>query len=291
MQEFFEEEHTEVLARAVWTHKRPSMLWLGGAAMWFTAAVAITLCAPHSTHTLDRTTVAALEHQAAEIGLTVEAAAHAAHQRAQSVANTPMMRAAILTDAATVADVMKSEFKFQLAPGEVVELFQIHDAQIDTLIRLPATAAALPKVRDRDATIVQLDGGGLRVVVGTHVDRIKDGAGYDASIAGMFMLSSPVGLEAIRQQIAEHADDATLVDAGASVHLVHQPSTAAGKTLSLPVPTAAAKLVLSVVPRLTGHRAPWLDLARNIAFVLGALMGSMFALMLVLHRRKRNAAE
>ena len=38
--------------------------------------------------------------------------------------------------------------------------------------------------------------------------------------------------------------------------------------------------------RLTGHRAPWLDLARNISFVLGALMLIMFALMLALHHRK-----
>src|SRR5215470_7609731 len=118
MQDLFEEEHTEVLARAVWTHRRPSTRWLGGAAMWFTAAIAITMCAPHSTHTLAPATIAALKHQAAELGLTIDAAIGAAHQRAQGVASTSMMRAAILTDAATVADVMKSEFKFQLAPGE-----------------------------------------------------------------------------------------------------------------------------------------------------------------------------
>jgi hypothetical protein len=311
MPELFEEEHTEVLARAVWMHRRPSMRWLGGAAMWFTSAIAITMCAPHSTHTLAPATLAALEHHAAELGLTIDAAARVAHQRAQSVANTPMMRAAILTDAATVADLMKSEFKFELAPGEVVELFQVHDGQIDTLIRMPATAPALPRVQDRDVTRVEIDGAGLRVIAGAHVDRLKDGEGYDARMAGMFMLSSPIGVEAIRQQIAEYADDAMLVDptgssvprpAGGAVgiptphlasldasrafQLVHRPPETPGHTLSLAVATEAAKLTLAVVPRLTGHRAPWLDLARNISFVLGALMGIMFALMLALHRRK-----
>ena len=286
MPELFEEEHTEVLSRAVWMHRRPSMRWLAGAAVWFALAIAITLWAPHSTHTLAPATVAALEHQAAELGLTIDAAARAAHQRAQSVANTPMMRAAILTDAATVADVMKSEFKFQLAPGEVIELFQIHDGQIDTLIRMPATAPALPRVQDHDVTRIEIDGAGLRVIAGAHVDRLKEGEGYDAHMAGMFMLASPVGLEAIRQQIAEYAEDATLVDASRDVHLVHRPSETPGHTLSLAVATEAAKLTLSVVPRLTGHRAPWLDLARNIAFVLGALMAIMFALMLALHRRE-----
>jgi hypothetical protein len=90
----------------------------------------------------------------------------------------------------------------------------------------------------------------------------------------------------IRQQIAASADDATLVDAGRAILLVHQPSAAAGHTLSLPVPTEAANLTLTAVPALTGHRAPWLDLARNISVVLGALLLIMFALMLALHRRR-----
>lgn len=310
MPELFEDEHTEVLSRAVWMHRRPSMRWLGGAAMWFTSAIAITMCAPHSTHMLAPATVAALKHQAAELGLTIDAAARAAHQRAQGVASTSMMRAAILTDAATVADVMKSEFKFQLYPGEVVELFQVHDGQIDTLIRMPATAPALPGIQDRDVARVEIDGAGLRVIAGAHVDRLKDGEGYDARVAGMFMLSSPVGVEAIRQQIAEYAEDATLfdptgglaprsadgavavptgltsLDAGRAFQLVHRPPELPGHTLSLAVTTEAAKLTLAVVPRLTDHRAPWLDLARNISFVLGALMGIMFALMLALHHRK-----
>ena len=286
MPELFEEEHTEVLSRAVWMHRRPSKQWLAGAAMWFALAIAITLWAPHSTHTLAPATVAALEHQAAELGLTIDAAARAAHQRAQSVADTPMMRAAILTDAATVADVMKSEFKFQLAPSEVIELFQIHDGQIDSLIRMPPTAPALPGVTERDVARVEIDGADLRVITGAHVDRLKEGQGYDAHMTGMFMLASPVGLEAIRQQIAEYAEDATLVDASREFHLVHQPSETPGHTLPLAIATEAAKLTLTVVPRLTGHRAPWLDLARNISFVLGALMAIMFALMLALHRRE-----
>jgi hypothetical protein len=286
MQDRFEEEHTEVLARAVWTRRRPSLRWLGGAAMWFTVAIAITVCAPHSTHTLAPATITALEHEATELGLTIDAAARAARQRAQGVANTPMMRAAILTDAATVADMMRSEFKFQLAPGEVVELFQIHDGQIDTLIRMPATAPALPRIREREVARVEIDGAGVRVIAGARVDRLKDGEGYDATMTGMFMLSSPVGLEAVRHQIALHAEDAALVEASRTIHLVHQPSGTPGRTLALAVPTEAAKLTLAVVPALTGHRAPWLDLARNISVVLGALMLIMFALLFALYRRE-----
>jgi hypothetical protein len=262
------------------------MRWLGGAAMWFTAAIAITMCAPHSTHTLAPATVVALEHQASELGLTIDAAVRAAHQRAQSVADAPMLRAAILTDPATVADVMRNEFKFQLAPGEVVELLQIHDGQVDSLIRMPATARGLPSARDRDVAMAEIDGTGLRVVAGARVARLKDGEGYDSRMTGMFVLSSPVGLEAIRQQIAAYAEDATLVADSRAIELVHRPSASPGHARSLPVPTEAAKLTLTVVPELTGHRAPWLDLARNISVVLGALMLIMFGLMLALHRRE-----
>jgi hypothetical protein len=291
MPELFEEEHTEVLSRAVWTHRRPSLRWLGGAAMWFTSAIAITMWAPHSTHTLAPATVAALEQQAAELGLTIDAAARAARQRVQSMASTPMMRAAILTDAATVADLMKSELTFPLAPGEVFELLQVHDGKIDKLIRMPATAPALPRPRERDAATVEIDGSDLRIIVGARVDRLKDGEGYDARMTGVFVLSSPVGLEAIRQQIAEYAEDATLVGARRAIHLVHQPSGMPGRTLSLAVPTEAATLTLTVVPELAGYRVPWLDLARNISVVLGALMLIMFALMLALHRRELRRSQ
>jgi hypothetical protein len=194
-----------------------------------------------------------------------------------------MMRAAILTDAATVADMMSSEFKLQLAAGEVVELFQIHDSKLEMLIRSPATAA-LPAVKDRGVTIVQLDDRGPRVVVGAHVERLKDGAGYDSDKAGMFVLSAPVDLAAIRQRLSEHAVDATLVESGTSVHLVHQSPVTAGELVRLAVPSRTADLTLTVAPKLNGHHARWIAPARRATFGLGALMLIVFALIFVVRR-------
>jgi hypothetical protein len=284
----FEEEHTEVLSRVMWTRKPPSMLWLGGAAMWFTAAVALTMCAPHSTHTLDEATVIALQQEAVEIGLTIDAAAHAAHQRAAAIAQTPMLRAAILTDPATVADIMTSELKFQRAPGEVIELFQVRGAKLETLIRMPASAPALPAIADREVTMVHLDDSGPRVVVSAQVRRIKDGEGYEPGITGTFMLSGPVGVGVIQQQLAGYAADAALVESGRSVLLVHQADVAAGATLSIAVPSTTAQLTLTAAPLLAGHRAPWIELMRNISLVLGAVMLIGFGSLLVLYRRERK---
>jgi hypothetical protein len=102
-QDFYEEEHTEILARAVWARKRPSLPWLFGSALSFAVGVALTMSA-----------------------------------------NTTMMRAAILTDAATVADLLRSEFKLGIAPGEVIELFQLHaDGRGRAADRTASRAAAL----------------------------------------------------------------------------------------------------------------------------------------------------
>ena len=282
MTEIFEEEHTEILARVAWARKRPSLWWLVGAALSFTVAVVITVFA-QATHLIERATTLALEDEAAEIGRIVDDAARAAQQRAEGIANTALMRAAILTDAATVADVMKSELNLALAPGEAVELFQIHDSKLEMLIRMPETAA-LPAVNGRDVTLVSLDETGPRVVVGAHVDRLKDGAGYDSNKAGMFVLSAPVDLAAIRRRLSEHAVDATLAESGKSVQLVHGAPVAAGELVRLAVPSKTADLTLTVTPQSGGHHPRWLARARRASFGLGALMLIAFALMFLLRR-------
>ena len=67
MPEFYEEEHTDVLARVVWARRRPGMLWLGGAALSFTVAFAITWLAP-SPAGVHGAAMQALQHEADEIG-------------------------------------------------------------------------------------------------------------------------------------------------------------------------------------------------------------------------------
>src|SRR5262245_43727519 len=100
MPEFYEEEHTEVLARVVWARRRPSMLWLCGAVLSFAVALAITLFAPPSRGELRGEALQTLQREATEIGRAVDAAALAAHRRADTIAASAMIRAAILTDAA-----------------------------------------------------------------------------------------------------------------------------------------------------------------------------------------------
>jgi hypothetical protein len=287
MPEFYEEEHTEVLARVVWARRRPSLLWLGGAALSFTIAFAITLLAPASSG-LKGDARQALQREAAEIGRAVDDAARAAHQRANSIAGTAMIRAAILTDAATVADVMASEYKLALAQGEVVELFQIRNGKPEQLIRLPQTAGELPRITDRERTMVHFDGTDLRVVVCARIERLKDGEGYDSHTAGTFVLSVPVDLAGVRGRLAQREVDATLAESGIAVHLVRRSPVAVGELVELPVPTRIAKLTLTVAPSaLSGRRAAWVAPVRNASYSLGALSLIAFAAMFVLRRPRR----
>jgi len=290
MQDLCEEEHTEILARVVDGRRRPSVLWLIGAGLAFAVAAVITAFG-QTTHAVSPATMQALEREASEIGHAVDAAAGAAHRRADGVASTAMVRAAVLTDAATVADVMHSELELGLAPGEIVELHQIHDGALEPLIRIPAAAPALPKIRDRAVTLVQLDGNNLRVVVGAHVERLKDGAGYDATKAGMFVLSVPVDLAAIRRRLADHAVDATLAESGPSIHLVSQLAVAAGDLVRIAVPARTATLTLTAAPQLTSARVRWIDIARDAVFGLGAVTLIGFAVIAVSRGRRRAAAD
>jgi hypothetical protein len=287
MPEFYEEEHTEVLARVVWARRRPSMLWLGGAALSFTVAFAITLLAP-SPAGLHGAAMQALQHEADEIGRAVDAASRAAHKRADSIASTAMIRAAILTDAATVADVMASEYKLALAPGEVVELFQIRNGKPEQLIRLPQTAGELPRITDRERPMVHFDGTDLRVVVCARIERLKDGEGYDSHTAGTFVLSVPVDLAGVRGRLAQREVDATLAESGIAVHLVRRSPVVLAELVELPVPTGIAKLTLSVAPSaLSGRRAAWVAPVRNASYSLGALSLIAFAAIFVLRRPRR----
>lgn len=284
MPEFYEEEHTEVLARVAWARRRPSLWWLGAAALSCSVAIAIGLLGPSPQHALAGDP--ALEREAAEIARAVDAAARTAHQRADAIAGTSMIRAAILTDAATVADVMASEYKLALAPGEVAEMFQIRNGSFELLIRLPQAAGELPRITDRDRTIVHFDGVDLRVVVCARIERLKDGAGYDAHTAGLFALSVPVDLAAVRRRLTERDVDATLAESGIAVHLVRRSPVVLGELVELPVPSKLARLTLTVAPSALASQRAWLAPLRSACLGLAALCLITFAVIFVLRRAR-----
>ena len=282
MQELFESEHTEVLARIVWARKRPSFAWLIIAAFTFAGAVAITVLAPAPVETVERDTLKSLDAIAVDLGKNVDATATAAHARVGKLAEAGAMRAAILTDAATVADVLHDELKISLATGEALEVFQVHDGKTQSLIRMPTAGTSLPTVKDKDVAIVHISDGAVKVVVGAPIDRIKQGEGYAADRSGEIVLAVPVELDAIRGRLAEHAKAALLEVAGVSHPIV--PASQSGTGIRVKVPSTTAELSLAVVPMSTSHRVTWLNPVRYGVVGIGAAMLLAFALIFLIRK-------
>lgn len=221
--------------------RRAPWPWLGLAAIAIAGlGVAIvfathTKSTPHATPTEDPSDRLALQTAAQLLGATIDGDARALLVRAQSYAASPMLRAGILTDARTVEDIARDNDLFGLAPTEIVEVIQIRDGVRTLLLRLPANASALTAPAPGKTTLIVRDG--ALAVIGTAP--IADQHG----ITGEVVLETPLNIEPVQKQIADHAAAANIVGLAAPIILVKP--TPGGVNASFPVPNAA-RLPLSV---------------------------------------------
>ena len=126
-----------------------------------------------------------LQLHADKLASTIEQAVSALRLRAESIASSPMLRAAVETDAATLRDMMRDrDFVFAAREGETLELF----SGTASWVRIPEKAAPLavidhPKLEIADGKIVATTG-------------VKIGA------KAVLVLAAPVNLAAVRSGIA-----------------------------------------------------------------------------------------
>src|SRR5262245_11400395 len=164
------DEDTDLTPRIVNANRRANLIWLVGAIAAFTFSVAVTFMARWGTQEIDRATSAGIDNEAVRIATAIDASARAAQLQAGGSAPSPMVRAAITTDAATMVDLFQTEVKFAPKTGEILELFQLHDKQPPvSLIRLPRTAAALVPPKGRTTRLENTGKGGLDVIAGAPV--------------------------------------------------------------------------------------------------------------------------
>ncbi|NVB84429.1 MAG: serine/threonine protein kinase [Kofleriaceae bacterium] len=116
--------------------------------------------------------------------------------RADSIARTPMLRAAIEADAATVDDVLRSERILEPTANETIEVFQATAGKLASLSRAPRTAAPLSGIDD--ARI-------LRTSRGLLVEASAPIANHDTKLAGAVVVSALVDLVPIEQKVAARA--------------------------------------------------------------------------------------
>jgi hypothetical protein len=233
----------------------------------------------------DAATAAALDGDAEKLAGLLESEVRAAHLRADGVATMPMLRAAIETDAATLKDMVGSDFIFSPKPGEVLELFQLADGGPPaSMFRIPDGAPRITPIAGNQ-TRIESDGARITVVVSAPVARQR------AGIGGSVAISVPIDLAPINRRLAEHARSATLVGFGAPVRLVGA-AGAGGTAIAVPIPPSselrtAGVALAAVVARPPGDLRQKLWIARLSCWCGG---GALLVLYLasLLRSRKRG---
>jgi len=268
---FPEDENTDLTPRIVLAQRRANLVWLV-AAVGPILAAGITFLAGGG----DKTSAVALEMEAQRIATAIDLSAKSAHVQADGVAMTPMVRAGIETDAATMADIARNEIRLSLKPGERLEIFQIRGSTSLTLVRWPPMATAVAPVAGRETRLENSGKGSLDVVAGSPIEPQNQ---QKRDIRGEVGLSIPVDLASARQRLSELSVEANLTGVGQPLALVSSEAGAAGAAqLSFPVqPSSEWKLPpLTLTASVAARRPRWIAPARYACLALGGLMLIMF---------------
>lgn len=257
----------------------PSRLWLVGAVIAGAAAVGAIVYGREVAPRDDQTQP--LTKHADRIASLLDGAARAARSRVDSLALTPMLRAAIDTDAATIHDLAEYEGVLPIAKHEAIEIFQVHGGASESALRRPETSAPLPELAAGE-TRLQTDGHELAVVAAAAVrGRRRE---------GVIALRVPVDLAATKQGL-EHQAFVSLAGAGSELVLAGAPNTE-GKQLSIPVATsevAAKQLTLVAVSARNASAAKtWLRPARDASIGLAGLFLLIYTIGVVGALRRRT---
>jgi hypothetical protein len=185
-----------------------------------------------------------LEPIAALIGTTIDNEARAAQIRIDALAMSSMLRAAIATDAQTLADMARDkDLIFPVKDGETLEVFQIAGDKRASMLRLPASAPPIESMTP-NKTLLESRLDGLAIVVGAKV------TARDSDIAGEVGLTVPLDLTAVKEKLAAVVDEGIVM--GLAMPIVVVKSTGVkGNVVSVPIATKVsdAKLSLSAIVR------------------------------------------
>jgi hypothetical protein len=226
-------------------------------------------------HRVESATREALKADAQKLAVILHAAFNQTVDRAEGFAGTPVLEAGILTDAATVADIVKTEYRLKTRPGETLELFQLRGESVTSLVRVPANAPAVAFRENSNRARIE-NRNGLAVVVTAEV------APYDASTAlsGELAVAAPVDLAQLG--LPAHALEANLVGAGPPIPLVPQRGRGDAMTLAIPLDAKwqTGPLALNAVPVMTAYQPTWVLVLRYAGLALGVALLSTFGVAL-----------
>lgn len=264
------EEHTEIVPRVVVARRQRAAVFLACAAAAFSVGAA-TFVIPRAHH-LDQATKDALAADAQQLGVILHASLTQTTDRAEGFAGTPVLEAGILTDAPTVADIVKTEYRLKTRPGETLELFQVRAGDVTSLVRVPATARPIAFLSDRRTRLEYRDG--LAVVVSAEVAPYNN----TPELSGVLAVAATVDLSKL--PLAQHASEASLIHDGPPITLLHGTHATDETAVTLAVPLDSkwrvGPLALHAVPVMTAYLPPWVRILRYGALGLGVVFACTF---------------
>lgn len=235
----------------------------------------------------DRAIAATLESDAEKLAALLDSEIRAAHLRAEGIATTPMLRAAVETDAATLKDMFGSDFLFSPKRGEVLEVWQLRDRQPATsLLRIPDNAAPLTPITGNQTRITS-DGTKITIVVSAPVLKQQSGVG------GAVAITVPVDLAPLGKRIAEHVLSATVLGFGPPIPLVGGGAAGgAGPVASVVIPLSAdvqsgEPTLTAVFPAIPDDGRDKLRLARLASWGLCGVLLVFYVVGLLRGRKRR----
>jgi serine/threonine protein kinase len=210
------------------------------------------------------------------IATAIDRVARAGHVKAEGIASAPILRAAIATDAATMRDVVTSEYVLVAAKGETIEIFQLRGDQLTSLVRVPSDAKPIAPIAS-----------GTRVD-GTWVVTAAPVSGATNQVAGVVAVATPVDLAPVSSELSSYVAQAQLDGIGAPIVLVAAHGAPGATAITLPLRAAdwSAHATLTATPLAVdqGMRV-YLAPARYVGFGLAGLLLGVFVFGFV--RRSR----
>ena len=236
------------------------------------AGAALHVKSQGRTAAVDPSASALLDNAASEVAASLDAAASEARASAQGIATSPMLRAAIETDSATLEDMERDGALQKPAGGQTIEIVQIGSGGKRTpLLRMPASAT--PVANKGDEPHAEVIDGQARIVAGAPVTKVNTSV-----VGGSVLVAAPVNLDAIAAKLKGHLIEAKLDGLGAPISLL--PGNGAGQGDSRPVPVRGLKgPPITLVATLARVMPP--DTYRMPALACFAGAGLVFIVFLV----------
>jgi hypothetical protein len=255
---------------------------------WLVAALAPALAALALQYSKPETPAAAVRTAEADsiaelVGTMFDGEARAAQVRADAIATSSMLRAAIQTDASTLQDMAQGkDIVFSIGHGESLEVFQDVQGQRTSLLRLPAGAPAISPPTPGSARI-EAHGSAISVVVASMVTPAVGGG-----VGGVVALAAPIDLTRVQDRKLEHLTGVAVVGFGAPIPLGGAAAAPGGAPISVPITTSLAKgPALTIIATLAAPPAGnehLIDELRYVCAGLATLFVIMFGVSLLVRR-------